>query len=60
MMGHLNSKVLRHLLKAAISVEFITKELNSLIYQRYEFINAKEQIFKALKERSTLLFNSIN
>jgi len=59
-MSHLNLKALRHLLKAAISVEFTTKELNSLICQRYELINIKEQIFKALKERSTLLFDSVN
>ena len=59
-MSHLNLKALRHLLKAAISVEFTTKELDSSICQRYELINVKEQISKAPRERSTLLFDSVS
>jgi hypothetical protein len=49
-MGYLNPKALCHLVKAAIGVEFITKQLNYLIYKRCKLINAKEQISKALKE----------
>ena len=47
-------------MKAAIGVEFTTKELNSTICQRYELINAKEQISRAPRERSTLLFDSVS
>jgi hypothetical protein len=60
MMGHPNPKALRHLLKAAIGVEFTTKELDSTIYQRCELINAKEQISRAPRERSTLPFDSVS
>jgi hypothetical protein len=37
-------------MKAAINIEFITKQLNYLIYKYYKLINIKEQIFKVLKE----------
>jgi hypothetical protein len=32
-MGHPNPEVLSHLLKAAIGVEFMTKELDSIVYE---------------------------
>jgi hypothetical protein len=32
-MGHPNPKALSHLSKAAIGVEFITKELDSIVYK---------------------------
>ena len=60
MMGHPNPEALRHLLKAATGVEFTTKELDSSICQRCELINVKEQISKALRERSILLFDSVS
>jgi hypothetical protein len=50
-MGYLNPKALCYLVKAAISVEFTTKQLNYLIYKRCELINTKEQISKALREQ---------
>ena len=60
MIGHSNPEALRHLLKAATGVEFTTKELDSIICQRYKLINAKEQVSKAPRERSTLLFDSVS
>jgi hypothetical protein len=42
MINYLNFKTLRHLLKVIIYIEFIIKELNSLIYQYYKLINIKE------------------
>jgi hypothetical protein len=58
-MDYLNLKALYYLVKAAIGVKFITKQLDYLIYKRCELINAKEQISKALKERLNQLFNTI-
>jgi hypothetical protein len=49
-MGYLNLKAFYHLVKVAIGIKFITKQLNYLIYKRCELTNAKEQIFKALRE----------
>jgi hypothetical protein len=49
-MGYPNPKALCYLVKAAIGVEFITKQLNYLIYKHYKLINTKEQISKALKK----------
>ena len=41
-MDYLNYKALCYLLKAAISVEFTTKELDSIVYKRYKLTNTKE------------------
>jgi hypothetical protein len=40
-MGYFNPKALSYLLKAAIEVEFMTKELNFIIYKQYKLTNSK-------------------
>jgi hypothetical protein len=47
-MGHPNPKALSHLLKAAIRVEFMTKELDSIIYKQCKLTNLKQKVAKAL------------
>jgi hypothetical protein len=42
MIGYLNLKALYYLVKVAISIEFITKQLNYLIYKYCKLINTKE------------------
>ena len=59
-MGYSNYKALRHLLKAAIGVEFTTKELDSVVCERCELTNAKEQISRAPRERSILPFDLVS
>jgi hypothetical protein len=49
-MGYPNLKALCHLVKAATGVEFITKQLDYLIYKHCKLTNAKEQISKVLRE----------
>jgi hypothetical protein len=60
MMGHPNPKALCHLVKAATGVEFTTKQLDYLIYERCELTNAKEQISKAPRERSNRPFDTVS
>ena len=59
-MGYSNHKALCYLLKAAIGVEFTTKELNSMVYKRCKLTNTKEQIFRAPWERLILLFDLVS
>jgi hypothetical protein len=47
-MGHPNPKALSHLLKAAIRVEFTTKELDFIIYKQYKLINLKQKVVRVL------------
>ena len=59
-MGHPNPEVLSHLPKAAIRVEFITKELDSIIYKQCELTNSKQKVTRALREQSIILFDTIS
>jgi transposase InsO family protein len=59
-MGHPNPKALSHLLKAAIGVEFTTKELDFIIYEQYELTNSKQKVARAPRERSMIPFNTIS
>jgi hypothetical protein len=47
-MGYPNPKALSHLLKAAIRVEFTTKELNSIVCEQCELTNSKQKVTRAL------------
>jgi hypothetical protein len=49
-MGHPNPKALSHLLKAAIGVEFMTKELDFIVYKQCELTNSKQKVARALWE----------
>ena len=60
MMGHPNPEALRHLLKAAIGVEFTTRELDSAVCERCELTNAKEQISRVARERPITPFDSVS
>ena len=59
-MGYPNPKALSHLLKAAIGVEFTTKELDSIVYKQCELTNSKQKVAKALQERSMIPFDIIS
>jgi hypothetical protein len=59
-MGHPNPEALSHLLKAAIRVEFTTKELDSIVYKQCELTNSKQKIARAPREQSTILFNTVS
>jgi hypothetical protein len=59
-MGYPNPKALSHLLKAAIGVEFTTKELDFIIYEQYELTNSKQKVARAPRERSMIPFNTIS
>jgi hypothetical protein len=59
-MGHPNPKALSHLLKAAIGVEFITKELDSIVCEQCELTNWKQKVSRAPRERSTIPFDTVS
>jgi hypothetical protein len=59
-MGHPNPKALSHLPKAAIGVEFITKELDSIVYKQYKLTNSKQKVARAPQKQSTILFDTIS
>jgi hypothetical protein len=46
-MGYPNPKALSHLLKAAIGVEFTTKELDFIVYKQCKLTNSKQKITRA-------------
>jgi hypothetical protein len=49
-MGYSNPKALSYLLKAAIGVEFMTKELDSIVYKQCELTNSKQKVARAPRE----------
>jgi hypothetical protein len=49
-MGYSNPKALSHLLKAAIEVKFMTKELDFIIYKQCELTNLKQKVARAMRE----------
>ena len=59
-MGYPNPEALSHLLKAAIGVEFTTKELDFIVYKQCELTNSKQKVARALQERSIILFDTIS
>ena len=46
-MSYSNPEALSHLLKAVIRVEFMTKELDSIIYKQYKLTNLKQKVVRA-------------
>jgi transposase InsO family protein len=59
-MGHPNPEALSYLLKAAIGVEFMTKELDSIVCEQCELTNSKQKVARAPRERSTIPFDTVS